>query len=142
MLKSGLSVNIRKQLLRIGNGVQDLRQVMCRLNSIEGRRLEGAGRGVVKAERLKNRHDVIAQPRPDITGVRNAQNHAPHRLSSRKYEVSPAHQAFGMVSRENRAVKTAPSKRSPAIPKSLCNATVGWILAGTLEGKRVSKSFC
>jgi hypothetical protein len=82
MFKGGSSVNI-SELLRIGNGLQDLRQVMRCLTSIHGRRLKGAGRGVVKAKSVENRYDmVIAQPRPYVTGVRNAQNHAPHRLAS------------------------------------------------------------
>jgi hypothetical protein len=60
MLKESLSVNFR-ELLRIGNGLQDLRQVIGRLSSIHGRRLKSAGRGMVKTKSLKNRHDIIAK---------------------------------------------------------------------------------
>jgi hypothetical protein len=68
VLKDSLSVKIR-ELLRIGNGLQDLRQLIRCLTSIHGRRLESAGRGVVKAKSLKNRHNIIAQPGPYVTGV-------------------------------------------------------------------------
>ena len=61
VLEDGLSVNFR-ELLRIGDGLQDFRQVIRGLQSVHSRRLERAGRGVLKAEGLKYRHDVIAQP--------------------------------------------------------------------------------
>jgi hypothetical protein len=96
MLEGSLTVHVR-ELLRIGNGLQDLRQVMRCLKSINGRRLERAGCGVVKAKSLKNRHDVIAQPGPQVTGVRDAQNHPPHHQPSKKLE--------GIVSREAHAGK-------------------------------------
>lgn len=50
------------ELLRIGNGLQDLGQVLCSLHSIHGRRFKSAGRGMLKTKSLKNRHDMVAQP--------------------------------------------------------------------------------
>jgi len=79
MLQESLSVNFR-EMRRIGDGLQDLRQVIRRLRSIHGRGLKSAGRGMVKTKSLKDRDDIIAQSGPYVTGVRNAQNHAPHRL--------------------------------------------------------------
>jgi hypothetical protein len=63
MLQESLSVNFR-ELLRIGNGLQDLRQVLRRLRSIHGRRLKSTRRGMVETKSLKDRHDIIAQARP------------------------------------------------------------------------------
>jgi hypothetical protein len=83
MLEDSLRVNV-SELPRIRDSLQDLRQVMRCLNSIHGRRLKSASRGVLKAKSLKNRDDIIAQPRPDVTGVRNTQNHPPHRQASSK----------------------------------------------------------
>ena len=58
MLEKSLSVDLG-ELLRISDGLQDLRQVIRCLSSIYARRLESAGRGVMKAKSLKNRYDVI-----------------------------------------------------------------------------------
>lgn len=55
MLKGSLRVNVR-ELLRIGNGLEDLRQVPRCLISIHGRGLKSAGCGVLKAKRVKNGH--------------------------------------------------------------------------------------
>jgi hypothetical protein len=59
MFQDSLSVNIR-ELLRIGDGLQDLRQVIRCLNSIHGRRLDSACRCVMQAKGLQNRHDMPA----------------------------------------------------------------------------------
>jgi hypothetical protein len=52
MLQDSLGVNLR-ELLRVGNCLQDLRQVLCCSNAIHGSRLERAGSGMMKAKGLK-----------------------------------------------------------------------------------------
>jgi hypothetical protein len=47
------------ELPGIGDGSENERQVIRRSARVHGGRLEGARRGVLKAERLKNRYDVV-----------------------------------------------------------------------------------
>jgi hypothetical protein len=58
VLKGGSSVNII-ELLRIRNGLQDLRQLIRCLNLIHGRRLKSAGRSVLKTKSAEKRYDMV-----------------------------------------------------------------------------------
>src|SRR5438876_2387750 len=79
VLKGRLSVDIA-ELLRIGDGLQDLRQSLRCLNTIHRWRLERTCCGILKPESSEKRHDmIVAQSRSRIVEVRNTDDHSPHR---------------------------------------------------------------